>query len=130
MAGVWTKLTTTNMDIAKAEFQAKMGKDTGLLKLGPSHNSSSGRIVTEERLLKILPQLEQYYELWLAYPDKLVDLLLPMDTAFKLMPFQVLSLRINARHKLVFQTATRGGVITLASTHFFRQSPGYSLILC
>ena len=96
------------MDIAKAEFQAKMGKDTGLLKLGPSHNAHSGRVVTEERLLRILPELEKYYELWLAYPDKLVDLLMPIDTAFKLMPFQILALRINARHKLVFQTATRG----------------------
>lgn len=98
------------MDIAKAEFQAKMGKDTGLLKLGPSSNAHSGRVVTEERLLRILPELEKYYELWLAYPDKLIDLLMPVDTAFKLMPFQILALRINARHKLVFQTATRGRV--------------------
>ena len=44
----------------------------------------------------------------MAYPDKLIDLLMPVDTAFKLMPFQILALRINARHKLVFQTATRG----------------------
>lgn len=110
MANMWGQLTSTPMAKAKEEFAARMGKDTGLLKLGPSYNANSSKVVTEERLLKILPQLEQYYELWLAYPDKLVELLMPVDTVFKLMPFQVLSLRINARHKLVFQTATRGRV--------------------
>ena len=33
---------------------------------------------------------------------------MPPDTTFKLLPFQILALRINARHKLVFQSATRG----------------------
>lgn len=108
MANTWGKLTSTPMSEAKKAFEQKMGKDTGLLKLGPDYNNNSSRVVTEERLLKILPALEQYYELWLAYPDKFIDLLMPADTAFKLMPFQILSLRINARHKLVFQTATRG----------------------
>ena len=106
---MWKQLTTSKMDIAQEEFRAKLAKDTGLVKLGPNVRSG-GKIVTEERLLAILPELEQYYELWLAYPDKLVELLLPMDTHFKLMPFQILALRINARNKLVFQTATRGGV--------------------
>lgn len=104
---MWKELTTSKMDVAQAEFKAKLKKDTGLLKLGPA-NRSGGRIVTEDRLLRILPELEKYYELWLAYPDKLVELLLPLDTYFKLLPFQVLALRINARHKLVFQSATRG----------------------
>lgn len=95
------------MDIAQEEFRAKLKKDTGLLKLGPL-NAGGSKVVTEERLLKIMPLLEQYYELWLAYPDKLAELLMPIDTAFKLLPFQVLALRVNARHQLVFQTATRG----------------------
>lgn len=116
---MWKTLTTSKMDVAQAEFKEKLAKDTGLLQLGPN-KGKGGKIVTEERLERILPELEQYYELWLAYPDKLVELLLPIDTAFKLMPFQVLTLRINARHKLVFQAATRGGVITLASTHFYQ----------
>ena len=106
---MWKQLTTSNMDIAMEEFQARMKKDTGLLKLGPD-NSTGQKAVTEERLMKILPELEQYYELWLAYPDKLVDLLMPIDTQFKLLPFQILALRVNQRHKLVYQTATRGGV--------------------
>ena len=104
---MWKQLTTSNMDIAMEEFQARMKKDTGLLKLGPD-NSTGQKAVTEERLMKILPELEQYYELWLAYPDKLVDLLMPVDTQFKLLPFQILALRVNQRHKLVYQTATRG----------------------
>lgn len=104
---MWAEATTSKMDIAQQEFKERMKKDTGLLQLDPNNNSGS-KIVTEARLLKILPFLEQYYELWLAYPDKLVELLLPIDTNFKLIPFQVLALRVNARHKLVFQTATRG----------------------
>lgn len=104
---MWAAATTSKMDVAQKAFKERMSKDTGLLKLNPNSNSGS-KIVTEERLMKILPLLEQYYELWLAYPDKLVELLLPIDTNFKLIPFQVLALRVNARHKLVFQTATRG----------------------
>jgi|GEM_PF-451445 len=104
---MWAEATTSKMDLAQREFKERMSKDTGLLKLNPNSNSGS-KVVTEARLLKILPYLEQYYELWLAYPDKLVELLLPVDTNFKLIPFQVMALRVNARHKLVFQTATRG----------------------
>lgn len=104
---MWAAATTSKMDIAQKEFKERMSKDTGLLKLNPNGNSGS-KVVTEERLLRILPDLEKYYELWLAYPDKLVELLLPIDTNFKLIPFQILALRVNARHKLVFQTATRG----------------------
>lgn len=107
MAGTWTTLTTSKMDIAQQEFKERLKKDTGLLKLGPLHGSGS-KVVTEQRLMKILPVLEQYYELWLAYPDKLAELLMPIDTAFKLIPFQVIALRVNARHQIVFQTATRG----------------------
>lgn len=82
-------------------------EDTGLLKIGPKHKAGN-RVVTEERLEAILPELEQYYELWLSYPDKLVDILLPEDTTFRLFPFQKVSLRVNARHHRVAQTATRG----------------------
>ena len=85
----------------------KNKKDTGLLRLGPD-SSHGAKVVTEERLYKILPELEQYYELWLAYPDKLVSLLMPQDTSFKLFPFQTLGMRVNQRFKKVFQTATRG----------------------
>ena len=85
----------------------KEKKDTGLVQMGPAHRTG-GRVVTEERLYEILPVLEQYYEMWLSYPDKLVSQLMPNDTSFKLYPFQTLGLRVNQRHKTVFQTATRG----------------------
>ena len=85
----------------------KLKIDTGLMKIGPKHQSG-GKVVTEERLYKILPILEEYYELWLSYPDKLLYQLLPMDTSFRLYPFQTLILRTNQRHKKTFGTATRG----------------------
>ena len=70
--------------------------------------SATTSAITEERLMAIMPELEQYYELWLSYPDKLVDLLLPKDTGFKLLPFQILDLRVLKRHTTVFKTACRG----------------------
>jgi len=95
-------------ELRKSQLKARENKqDTGLLQLGPEHRTG-GKVVTEERLYKILPILEQYYELWLAYPDKLVTQLLPLDTSFKLFPFQTLGMRVNQRYKKVFQTATRG----------------------
>ena len=95
-------------EMRKKQLEQKRNKvDTGLLKLGPDHLRGA-KVVTEERLYKILPELEQYYELWLAYPDKLVSLLMPQDTSFKLFPFQTLILRVNQRYKKVFGTATRG----------------------
>lgn len=103
--------------LRKQQLQEReMKKDTGLVKIGPNHKVG-GKVVSEERLYAILPVLEQYYELWLAYPDKLIDQLLPLDTSFKLFPFQTLGLRVNQRHKRVFQSATRGQESAL--THSF-----------
>ena len=81
-------------------------EDTGLVKYGPNEKREGP--VTEERLMAIWDDLIKYYELWLAYPDKLVELLLPPTTAFKLHPFQVVALRINFRYRRVSQTSTRG----------------------
>ncbi len=80
-------------------------KDSGLVRISPdkTHNR-----VTENRLYAILEDLEKYYELWLAYPDKLVDMLLPIDTTFKLFPFQKMMLRTNLRYKTTSFTGTRG----------------------
>lgn len=104
---MWKELTTSKQDKIKSEFQSRLKKDTGLLKLHPK-NTRGGKIVNEQRLKEILPLLEKYYELWLAYPDKLIHMLLPPDTHFKLFPFQTLSIRANMRYKRVFQIATRG----------------------
>ena len=81
--------------------------DTGLLKLDPRSVESS-RNVTEERLLAILPLLEKYYELWLAYPDKFIEMMSSSENAFKLLPFQVIMLRTAARYQRSMVIATRG----------------------
>lgn len=95
-------------ELRKQQLSREKNKvDTGLVKMGPD-NISGSRVVTEERLYNILPELEQYYELWLSYPDKLLYQLLPLDTSFKLYPFQTLVLRVNQRYERVFGTATRG----------------------
>jgi hypothetical protein len=91
----------------KETMQDRLKKDTGLLKLGPRKQMHTD-IVTEEALYELLPDLEKYYDLWLAYPDKLLELFLPTDTSFSLFPFQKLGLRANLRYKYVFQIATRG----------------------
>ena len=80
--------------------------DTGLLKIGPQHKTSN--IITESRLEPLLPVLEKYYELWLAYPDKLVQMLSSSNKSFKLFPFQQFGLRIQARYEKSMQIATRG----------------------
>lgn len=82
--------------------------DTGLLKLGPQHNAMGRGAITEERLIPLLPVLEKYYELWLAYPDKLVATLSSSDKSFKLFPFQQFGMRIAARYQKSMQIATRG----------------------
>lgn len=85
--------------------ELKQKKDSGLLKLEPKTSFS---VVTEDRLYRILDDLEKYYELWLSYPDKLTNLLLPIDTTFKFYPYQTLALRTNLRFKKTSFTATRG----------------------
>jgi hypothetical protein len=43
-----------------------------------------------------------------AYPDKFIDYILPEDSTFNLYPFQRIFLRVMARYKKVYITATRG----------------------
>lgn len=81
--------------------------DSGLLHLGPTSKTKGGAI-TEDRLYPILPILEKYYEHWLAYPDKLVELLSSSEKSFKLYPFQQFALRIAARYQKSMQVAARG----------------------
>jgi hypothetical protein len=81
--------------------------DTGLIKIKPKH-TGGGRVITTDRLEAIYPHLCQYYELWLAYPEKLLQWYLPRDTRFALFPFQTMAMRANARYKQNFFVATRG----------------------
>jgi hypothetical protein len=82
--------------------------DTGLIDFAPNEKEKSFGAVTQKRLLGCLPELEKMYDFWLAYPDKMVEQFLPIDTSFKFYPFQIISLRANARHKRVVETAPRG----------------------
>lgn len=43
-----------------------------------------------------------------VYPDRFIDYILPPDATFKLYPFQRIFLRVMARYKKVYITATRG----------------------
>lgn len=43
-----------------------------------------------------------------VYPDKFIDYILDEDSTFKLYPFQRIFLRVMARYKKVYITATRG----------------------
>ena len=105
--GVFKKDLRSQNRVRGKETQELEYVDTGLVKFSPQTGSGGGA-VTEERLRAIWDDLIQYYELWLAYPDKLVDLLLPIESSFQLLPFQIVSLRVNFRYKRVSQTATRG----------------------
>ena len=104
---MWKKLTTSQLQSHQDAVKARLAKDTGLKKISPK-SRRGGKVVTPARLDAIMEDLCKYYELWLAYPDKLVALLLPEDTNFKLFPYQVLTLRSNLRYVMAFQAATRG----------------------
>lgn len=103
---MWKREMIKPLNSLKKEVKLRQTKDTGLIKMGPMQTERE--IVDEELLYKLLPVLEQYYNFWLAYPDKLVDFYLPADTVFGLYPFQRLGMRANARHKQTFQVAGRG----------------------
>lgn len=97
--------------------------DSGLVKYSPANSKS--RTIEKERIRKNFDMWCKYYELWLAYPDKLVDALLPIDTTFKLLPPQIVALRVNFRYRRVSQSATRGKkynlpqhILTVSSTGF------------
>lgn len=97
-------------NLRKQEIEKKktvVWNDTGLLPLKPK-KSGGGRVITTDRLEKIYPHLCQYYELWLGYPEKLLQWYLPSNTRFALFPFQVLTIRASMRYKQHFLVATRG----------------------
>ena len=99
--------------------------DSGLVKYSPANSKS--RTIEKERIRKNFDMWCKYYELWLAYPDKLVDALLPIDTTFKLLPPQIVALRVNFRYRRVSQTATRGKNFNLPQHIFSASSAGFAL---
>lgn len=56
----------------------------------------------------MLPDFAEMLAYFQVYPDKFIDYILPEDSTFSLYPFQRVFLRIMARYKKVYITATRG----------------------
>ena len=98
--------------------------DSGLVKYSPANSKS--RTIEKERIRRNFDMWCKYYELWLAYPDKLVDALLPIDTTFKLLPPQIVALRVNFRYRRISQTATRGKKYNLPQHIFSASSAGFA----
>lgn len=57
---------------------------------------------------EILPEFADMLSFFQTYPDKFIDYILPSDSTFDLYPFQRIYLRVMARYKKVYITATRG----------------------
>ncbi len=56
----------------------------------------------------MLPDFADMLSYFTVYPDHFIDYILPEDSTFNLYPFQRVFLRIMARYKKVYITATRG----------------------
>lgn len=59
-------------------------------------------------LSDMLPDFAEMLAYFQVYPDKFIDYILPEDSTFRLYPFQRIFLRVMARYKKVYITATRG----------------------
>jgi hypothetical protein len=58
-----------------------------------------------DNMLEPFAEMLAYYQ---VYPDRFIDYILEDDSTFKLYPFQRIFLRVMARYKKVYITATRG----------------------
>lgn len=56
----------------------------------------------------MLPEFADSLAYFQVYPDRFIDYVLAEDSTFKLYPFQRIFLRVMARYKKVYITATRG----------------------
>jgi len=70
-------------------------------------DSVSDKMLTKERVLRNLQGYGKAINFFLAYPDKLVDLMTPRDSAFELYFVQRVVLRSMSRHRQSFMTFTR-----------------------
>ena len=68
-----------------------------------------GVVLTREYLDSNQELFTKYLDLWIRYPDLLLDMIQDQDDAknFHLMPFQRISLRASMRYRYHFWTATR-----------------------
>lgn len=62
----------------------------------------------QKDMSEMLPEWAEMLAFFQVYPDLFIDYVLPKDSTFKLYPFQRVYLRIMARYRKVYITATRG----------------------
>jgi len=62
----------------------------------------------QKNIHEMLPEFADMLAYFQTYPDMFIDYLLPSDSTFSLYPFQRVYLRVMARYKKVYITATRG----------------------
>lgn len=62
----------------------------------------------QKNMSESLPEWAEMLAYFQVYPDKFIDYILDDDSTFNLYPFQRVFLRVMARYKKVYITATRG----------------------
>jgi len=62
----------------------------------------------QKNMREVLPEYADMLAYYQMYPDRFIDYILDEDSKFELYPFQRVFLRIMARYKKVYITATRG----------------------
>lgn len=72
-----------------------------------STDSAGKHIVTHDRINKNFENYGKAINTFLAYPDLLVDLMVPVESEFNLYFYQRILLRSMNRHRQVYITATR-----------------------
>ena len=70
-------------------------------------DSVSDKMLTKDRVLRNLKGYGEALNFFLAYPDRLVDLMTPSDSSFTLYFVQRVVLRAMSRHRQSFMTFTR-----------------------
>jgi hypothetical protein len=70
-------------------------------------DSVSDKMLTKDRILRNLKGYGEALNFFLAYPDRLVDLMTPSDSSFTLYFVQRVVLRAMSRHRQSFMTFTR-----------------------
>lgn len=66
------------------------------------------RGTNQKNIGEMLPEWADMLAFFQVYPDKFIDYVLDDDSTFQLYPFQRIFLRVMARYKKVYITATRG----------------------
>jgi len=81
---------------------------TDYLEFLNSTDAARDKIVTKSRIAKNLDNFGNTINMFLTYPDKFVDLMVPKNSSFNLYFSQRITLRVMARHRQSFHTFTRG----------------------